>query len=182
MKQCRGAEQCPLPCVTHPCCQIICHRAAATPQKPVRFCHSLPTSLFPPCCCPLLTNPGTYCHEHIRDSFGVIHHHRFHRPVQHAYLQGPLLLLVLHGILQAQRSTATSSGTSAGHPYPTIKPKALPCLVHNCGGHRVCCRAQCKAARKAPTPPLCCKQDIQPQSKGCSWKDVGGILTPLRSM
>lgn len=46
-----------------------------------------------------LTYPGADGHEHVANDFGVVHHDCFHRPIQHADLQGSLFLLVLQGVL-----------------------------------------------------------------------------------
>lgn len=45
------------------------------------------------------TNAGTDGHEHVGDGLGVIHHDGLHSSIQHADLQGPLLLSVFHGVL-----------------------------------------------------------------------------------
>lgn len=62
----------------------------------------LPPPFLPDTTAHPLTDSGAYCHQYVCDGFGVINHDCFHRPIQLADLQGPLLLLVLHGVLQAQ--------------------------------------------------------------------------------
>ena len=49
-----------------------------------------------------LTNAGTDGHEHVGDSLRVVHHDSLHGAIQHADLQGPLFLPVLHGVLLGQ--------------------------------------------------------------------------------
>ena len=47
-----------------------------------------------------LTYSGTDGHEHVADDLGVVHHDGLNGSVQHADPQGPLLLLVLQGVLR----------------------------------------------------------------------------------
>lgn len=48
----------------------------------------------------MLTDPGADGHQHVANDLGVVHHDCLHGAVQHADLQGPLLLLVVQSVLR----------------------------------------------------------------------------------